>query len=165
MPPFRQRMLEDMQIRNLALNTQGSYVRQVLLFARHFSKLPEVLGPEEIRTYQVYLTNEGKLATGSIIIATAALRFLHHVTLHRDWGVGQVIPAPTKAQTLPLVLRPQEVRQFLSCVPRRNVRTVLTVCCPAGLRISEAIALRPADIDSQHMTIRVAQGKGQKCFI
>ena len=74
---FRKRMTEDMQVRNLALNTQTSYVQQVSLFARHFDKSPEQLGPEDIRAYQVYLTNERKLAPGSVLIAVAALRFLY----------------------------------------------------------------------------------------
>jgi hypothetical protein len=50
-------MTEDMQVRNFSPHTQNSYVQQVSLFARHFSKSPELLGPEEIRSYQVYLTN------------------------------------------------------------------------------------------------------------
>ena len=65
MTPVRQRMTEDMQVRNLSPHTQTSYVQQVSLFARYFDKSPEVLGPEEIRAYQVYLTNEKKLAPGS----------------------------------------------------------------------------------------------------
>src|SRR6516162_3669569 len=80
MTSLRQRMTEDMQVRNLALNTQMSYVQQVSLFARHFNKSPELLGPEDIRCYQVYLTNEKKLATGSILIAVSALRFLYNVS-------------------------------------------------------------------------------------
>jgi hypothetical protein len=58
MTSLRQRMIEDMQVRNLAVGTQQVYVEQVSLFARHFHKSPEVLGPEQIRTYQIYLTNE-----------------------------------------------------------------------------------------------------------
>ena len=79
MTSLRQRMTEDMQVRNLALNTQTSYLQQVSLFARHFEKSPEQLGPEQIRDYQVYLTNEKKLAPGSVLIAVAALRFLYKV--------------------------------------------------------------------------------------
>ena len=75
MTPLRQRMTEDMRVRNLAENTQLSYVQQVSLFARHFNKSPEQLGPEDIRAYQVYLTDEKKLAPGSVLIAVAALRF------------------------------------------------------------------------------------------
>src|SRR5262245_39487670 len=86
MTPLRQRMLEDMQVRNLALNTQTSYVQQVSLFARHFNQSPELLGPEDIRSYQVYLTNEKKLSTSSILIAVSALRFLYNVSLKKDWA-------------------------------------------------------------------------------
>jgi integrase/recombinase XerD len=81
MTSLRQRMTEDMQVRNLALNTQMSYLIQVSLFARHFNKSPELLGPEDIRAYQVYLTNGKKLAPSSVATAVAALRFVYKVTL------------------------------------------------------------------------------------
>jgi len=162
MTPLRQRMLEDMQIRNLSGRTQETYLMQVSLYARHFRRSPDGLGPRDIRDYQVYLTNEKKLAPGSISIATAALRFLYMVTMKRPWDVAEVLPMPKAQQKLPVILSPEEVRQFLSCVPRRKGRTILTVCYAAGLRISEAIALKPTDIDSQRMMIRVEQGKGQK---
>jgi integrase/recombinase XerD len=162
MTPLRQRMLEDMQIRNLSGKTQETYLMQVSLYARYFRRSPEGLGPRDIREYQVYLTNEKKLAPGSISIATAALRFLYTTTLKRPWDVAEVLPMPKAQQTLPVILSPAEVRQFLNCVPRRKARTILTVCYAAGLRISEAIALKPTDIDSQRMMIRVEQGKGQK---
>ena len=70
MTPLRQRMLEGMQIRNFARNTQECYLMQVSLYARHFRRSPEGLGPRDIRDYQVYLTNDKKLAPGSISIAT-----------------------------------------------------------------------------------------------
>jgi len=155
-------MIEDMQIRNLAVNTQDSYVRQVSLFARHFSKSPELLGPEQIRAYQVYLTTEKKLAPGSITIAVAALRFLYKVTLMKTWSLQDIIPAPKKPQTLPNVLSPEEVIQFLDAVTSRKHRAILTTCYGAGLRISEAVALQPPAIDSKRMVLRVEQGKGKK---
>jgi integrase/recombinase XerD len=77
MTPLRRRMTEDMQVRSLSPQTQATYVQQVSLFARHFNKSPELLGPEDIRSYQLYLTNERKLAPSSIILAVAALRFLY----------------------------------------------------------------------------------------
>jgi site-specific recombinase XerD len=162
MTALRQRMTEDMQVRNLALNTQTSYLQQVSLFARHFNKSPEELGPEEIRAYQVYLTNEKKLAPGSILIAVAALRFLYKVSLKRKWPFDEVIPAPKKPQKLPVVLSPEEVLEFLRCIGNAKQRTILTTCYAAGLRISEAVHLKAADIDSKRMVIRVDQGKGQK---
>jgi len=162
MTSLRQRMTEDMQVRNLALNTQTSYVQQVSLFARHFHKSPEQLGLEDIRAYQVYLTNEKKLSPGSVLIAVAALRFLYKVSLKKDWSFEDAIPAPKKPQRLPVVLSPEEVLHFLSCVGSTKHRAILTTCYAAGLRISEAIHLKPANIDSQRMVIQVEQGKGQK---
>jgi len=107
-------MTEDMQVRNLSSHTQAAYVQQVLLFARHFNKSPEILGPEEIRSYQIYLTNERKLAPSSIIIAVAALRFLYKITLHKNWNFEEVIPSPKKPQKLPIVLTQEEVLKFLA---------------------------------------------------
>src|ERR1700726_506400 len=162
MTPLRRRMTEDMQVRNFSPHTQNSYVQQVSLFARHFSKSPEILGREEIRSYQVYLTNEKKLAPSSILIAVPALRFLYKVTLHRDWCFEDIIPAPKKQQKLPVVLSPEEVLQFLDCVQSIKHRAILTTCYAAGLRVSEAVHLKPNAIDSKRMVIRVEQGKGQK---
>jgi integrase/recombinase XerD len=162
MTSLRQRMTEDMQVRNLALNTQTSYLRQVSLFARFFNKSPELLGPVDIRTYQVYLTNDRELSTSSIVVAVSALRFLYNVSLKRNWNLDEVIPTAKQPQTLPVVMSPEEVLRFLASVASLLHRVILTVCYAAGLRISEAVHLKPADIDSQRMVIRVEQGKGQK---
>ena len=151
-----------MQVRNLSPHTQTSCVQQISLFARHFHKSPEQLGPEDIRACQVYLTNERKLAPGSILIAVAALRFLYKVSLKKNSTFEEIIPAPKKPQTLPIVLSPEEVLQFLSCVRNSKHRAILTTCYAAGLHISEAVRLTIPDIDSQRMVIRIEQGKGQK---
>ena len=162
MTALRQRMLEDMRIRNLARNTQASYLQQVSLFARYFGKSPDTLGREEIRAYQVYLTEEKKLSPRSITIAVSALRFLYKVTLRREWKLEEIIPAPRQPQKLPVILSPEEVLEFLGCVRGHNHRTILTCCYAAGLRISEVVALEVSHIDSRRMMIRVQQGKGQK---
>ena len=116
MTPLRLRMAEDMAIRNLSPHTQASYIGQVSLFARHFGKSPELLGPEQIRDYQLFLTTEKQLAPGSISIAVSALRFLYRVTLRRDWDIPEVLPAPRQPRKLPVVPSPGEVGQFLGCV-------------------------------------------------
>jgi site-specific recombinase XerD len=162
MTSLRRRLIEDMQIRNLAENTQKSYIQQVSLFARYFQKSPELLGPEQIRAYQLYLTNEKKRATGSVLIAISALRFLYKVTLKKDWPFDDFIPAPKAPKKLPIILSPEEVLQFLDCVRSRKHRAILTTCYAAGLRISEAVALKPPAIDSKRMVLRVEQGKGKK---
>jgi len=151
-----------MQVRNLALNTQRSYLEQVSRFARHFHKSPEQLGPEDIRAYQIYLTNEKNLAPSSVIIAVAALRFVYKVSLKKNWHFEEVIPAPKMPQKLPVVLSPEEVLRFLESINSTKHRAILTTCYAAGLRISEAVCLKTTDIDSQRMVIHVDQGKGQK---
>ena len=162
MTSLRQRMLEDMQIRNLSSSTQRAYVEHVARFARHFGRSPAALGPEEIRAYQIYLTNDRQLAPASITITVAALRFLYKVTLQKPWSVDTVIPAPKAPQTLPVVLSPAEVVQFLDGIKMPKHRTILTTCYAAGLRISEAVHLTLPAIDSQRMVLRIEQGKGQK---
>ena len=137
-------------------------LEQVSLFARHFNKSPERLGPEEIRAYQIYLTNERKLDPGSVLIAIAALRFLYKVSLKREWSFDDVIPAPKKPQKLPVVLSPEEVLQFLGCCGQHEAsHDSHHMLCrgPAHLRGS---TLKADDIDSKRMVIRVEQGKGQK---
>ena len=85
MTSLRQRMTEDMQVRNLSPRTQATYILQVSLFARHFHRSPEALGPEQIRAYQVFLVNQKKLAPNSVCLAVAALRFLYKITLKKGW--------------------------------------------------------------------------------
>lgn len=162
MTALRQRMLDDMQIRNLAPATQRAYVQHVSQFARHFRRSPALLGPEEIRTYQIYLATEKRVAPSTCIIAVAALRFLYTVTLQQPWSIQAVVPAPKVVKPLPVVLSPAEVAHFLACVSHPKHRTILTTCYAAGLRITEAVRLTIPAIDSQRMVVRVAQGKGRQ---
>ena len=163
MTPLRIRMLEDMQVRNLSEHTQHSYLLQVAVFARHFEKSPELLGPEDIRSYQLYLINEKKLAPKSVHVTVAALRFLYRTTLGRKWDFDHNIPCPKAPKQLPVVLSPDEVLHFLGRVDSLKHRTILTACYAAGLRISEATHLKcRGAIDRQRMVLRVEQGKGQK---
>jgi len=162
MTPLRHRMIEDMQIRNLAPHTQRSYLQQISQFACHFGKSPELLGPDDIRTYQIHLTQDRQLSASSILVAVAAIRFLYKVTLKREWSIEEVVPTCRKPQRLPVVLSRDEVSRFLDAIEMRKHRVILTVCYAAGLRVSEAVRLTPAAIDSQRMVIRVEEGKGRK---
>jgi site-specific recombinase XerD len=162
MTTLRQRMLEDMQVRNLSPHTQRTYLEQITRFARHFHCSPTGLGPEEIRAYQLHLRNDRHLVVTSIQVAVAALRFLYRVTLKKAWDIEDVIPAPRVQRRLPVVLSPEEVARFLDSLPGLRYRAMLATCYGAGLRISEVLHLKPADIDSRRMVIRVSQGKGQK---
>jgi len=161
MTPLRQRMLEDMAIRNLAENTQSAYIQQVVAYARYFHRAPEELGPEEIRAYQIYLTQTRMLSASSVSVATGALRFLYKVTLKRTWAVEE-IPMPKRPFKLPVILSREEVMHFLDAIDNLKHRAILMTAYAAGLRISEATHLKVTDIDSQRMMLRVDQGKGRK---
>lgn len=161
MTPLRLRMIEDMRVRNLAPNTQRIYVDRVAKFAKYFGKSPELLGPEEIRTYQVYLSTEKNASPSALNQAVCALRFLYRITLAKTWLIAH-IPYAKKPRTLPIVLSRDEVSRFFECIPNLKHRAIVMTAYATGLRVSEVLSLRASDIDSQRMMIRVEQGKGRK---
>jgi hypothetical protein len=163
MTPLRQRMIEDMQIRNFSPRTIECYIDHVACFARHFGRSPEKLGLEEIRKYQVYLVQEKQASWCSFNQAVGVLRFLYRVTLPRPWPVS-MIPFPKRPKRLPVVLSPEEVQQLLGCVKPWKQRLVLTLLYAAGLRLEEGLHLRVADIDSARMLLRVACGEVQVAY-
>jgi len=144
---LRQRMIEDMTVRNFAPNTQTSYLQQVGLFAKYFRKSPEQLGPEEIRACQIYLANEKKVAVGTRTVAVSALRFLYGITLKRDWTL-ELIPAPKKDHRLPVILSPEEVLRLLQAAPSFSHHVIFSTMFGTGMRVSEAVHLRATDAEA-----------------
>lgn len=159
--PLRQRMIDDMTVRNFAPNTILCYLKQVSYFAQHFGKSPDRLGPEEIRSYQIYLAKERRVGISSRTVAVSALRFLYHVTLKQD-RVIEMIPSPKQEHRLPVILSPGEVLRLLEAAPSFSHQVIFSTMYGTGVRVSEALHLRVSDIDSQRMMIRIEQGKGHK---
>jgi integrase/recombinase XerD len=160
MTPLRQRMLEDLRVRNYAERTRGIYILQVARFAKHYGRSPEQLGGEEIRRYLVHLIDRG-ISLCQYKQAIAAIRFLYRVTLRRE-DLLVYMPYPRAEKRLPVVLSPDEVAAVLGAVTNRKHRALLMTIYGAGLRVSEVVALEVKDIDSARMLIRVRQGKGRK---
>ena len=161
MNPYIQRMAEDMQVRNFSSSTIDSYTWHVDKFCQYFGKPADQLGPEEIRTFQLYLVNEKKASWSSFNQAVCGLRFLYEVTLGRPWTV-QHIPYGKRPKKLPMVLSDQEAAKLIECVENPKHRAVLLTCYAVGLRLSEATHLKIADIDGQRQQIRIIEGKGRK---
>jgi integrase/recombinase XerD len=157
---LRQRMLEDLRIRNLAEGTQQSYVSSVAAFARHFGRSPDELGPEHIRAWQVHLVERG-VSWSTLNIAVCALRFLYRTTLGKDWAIDH-IPYAKPERKLPIVLSPQEVQRFLAVVTNPKHRAMLLVAYSGGLRVAEIAHLRIKDIDSRRMVIHIRHTKSRK---
>jgi len=161
MSELRKRFVEDLQLRNYARRTIETYTRHVAGFARHFGRSPEELGPEEIRSYQLYLVQEKGVSWSTFNQAVCALRFLYRITLPRPWAVAMIAFAK-KPKKLPCVLGAEEVEKLLSCARPAKLRMVLATLYAAGLRLGEALHLQPADIDASRMLLHVRQGKGGK---
>jgi integrase/recombinase XerD len=156
--PLRRRMIEDMQLRNLSPVIQRCYVHAVAQFARHFNQSPDRLGLAEIRAYQIHLTTTG-ISWAGFNVAVCALRFFYGITLGRTAMVDR-IPYARKPRRLPVILSADELVRFFSTVPNLKHRTALMTAYAAGLRVSEVVRLKLADIDSGRMLIRIDQGKG-----
>lgn len=160
MTTLRQRMIEDMRICNLAPATVRAYVGQAAQFARYFGRSPDKLNGKDVRAYQLHLVNKRR-SFSTVNQATCAIRFLFQHTLGRSSAVKNIHYGKT-VKRLPFVPSQQEVERLLNAIPRPFYRVVAMTMYAAGLRISEVVSLRPADIDSKQMTIRVVQGKGRK---
>lgn len=161
MTALRHRMIDDLKVRNRSARTIQSYIAHVANFAQHFGKSPKLLGPEEIRQYQVYLVEQRRVSWSNFNQAVCALRFLYRHTLGRDWAITH-IPFPRQPKRLPVVLSQAEVKRLFDAVQSLKLRAILMTTYAAGLRLSEVTHLRVSDIDSSRMVIRVQQGKGQK---
>ena len=158
--PLRRRMIEDMTVRNLSPATQRSYLHAVTKFSRYFSRSPDHLGLEDVRTFQVHLVATG-ISWPALNQTVCALRFFYGVTL----GHGEIperIPYAREPRKLPVVLNADEIVRFLEALPSLKTRAALTTAYAAGLRASEAVGLKVGNIDSGRMVISVEHGKGGK---
>lgn len=158
--PLRQRIIEDMTLRNFSPATQQSYVYAVANFSRHFGRPPNALGSEEVRTYLLHLTQQ-KRSWSHINQVACALRFFFGITLEQP-ALAERIARAREPRALPVVLSAEEVVRFLDAVPVVRSRVALTTAYATGLRVSEVATLKVGDIDSDRMVIRVEQGKGAK---
>ena len=157
---LRRRMIEDMTVRNLSPATQRSYIHAVAKFSRYFGRSPDRLDVEDVRAYQVYLVAQG-ISWPALNQTVCALRFFYGVTLGRN-EIPERIAYAREPRKLPVILGADEVVRFLEAVPSLKTRTALTTAYAAGLRASEAVGLKVADIDSSRMLIQVRHGKGAK---
>jgi integrase/recombinase XerD len=160
MSPLRRRMIEDMTVRNLSPATQRSYLHAVSRISRYFGRSPRRLELEDVREYQVHLVANG-ISWPALNQTVCALRFFYGVTLGYS-EIPERIPYARNPRGLPEVLGGDEVVRFLEAVPSLRTRTALTTAYAAGLRASETVGLKVANIDSSRMVIRVEHGKGGK---
>jgi integrase/recombinase XerD len=158
--PLRQRMLDDMHMRKMTEHTQAGYIRAVRKLAAFLGRSPDSATIEDLRRFQLQLVDTG---TGPVTInaTITGLRFFFDVTLGRPELMAKMqhVRVP---RTLPVVLSREEVARLIAAAPNLKHQAAMSVAYGAGLRVSEVVALKVSDIDSQRMTLRVEQGKGRK---
>jgi len=160
MSPLRRRMIEDMTVRKFVEKTQKDYIRYVKDLTAFLGRSPDTATAEDLRRYQLHLTNSG--AHSPRINATvSALRFFFSVTLDRA-EVSKLLTFVADPRKIPIVLSPEEVVRFLEAAPGAKYKAALSAAYGAGLRVSEVVALKVSDVDSERMLLRIEQGKGRK---
>jgi integrase/recombinase XerD len=158
--PLRQRLIDDMTARRFSEATRKDYVRHVRTFAAFLGRSPDTATSDDLRRFQLHMAQQ-QVSPWSINAAIAALRFFFTVTLERPDLVRplRIVNEPRKA---PVVLSQEEVARLLEAAPGLKYKAALSVAYGAGLRVSEVANLKVSDIDSERMTLRVEQGKGQR---
>jgi site-specific recombinase XerD len=158
MSPLRQRMIEDMTIRNLSRSTQQSYIYAVAKFSRHFKHSPDRLGMEDVRAYQLHLV-EQKYSWAHINQVACALRFFYGITLGQKEAFERIVTGK-EPEKLPPVLSREEIARFLEAVAGLRNRVALATAYATGLRIGEVVRLKVSSIDSERMLLHIEDGKG-----
>lgn len=158
--PLRQRMLDDMRMRKLDPKTQQAYVRAVCRLAAFLKRSPDTATVEDLRAFQLHLVDNGT-SPFTLNATLTALKFFFDVTVRQpNLMVG--MKSVRLPQRLPVVLSREEVARLIAATENLKHQTALTLAYGAGLRVSEVVALKVADIDSQRMTLRIEQAKGRK---
>lgn len=161
MSALRQKMIEDMQLKGLAVRTQEAYVNAVLQLSRRFKKSPDCIDEEELREYFLYLKNEKQVADSTFSIALCGIKFFYEQTLKKEWHTLQLV-RPDRKKKLPVVFSREEVKRVLSCAHRFQYQVCLHTIYACGLRLLEGTRLGVKDIDSDRKMLHVVQGKGGK---
>ena len=159
MSPLRARMIEDMSLAGLAEGTQKIYVQAVRRLAAHYRRSPDLLNEEEVRGYLLGLRQRG-VARSTFQTSRFGLRFFHHHTLERAWGLfGRKRIASPRQKRPPEALSEDQIRQLLGSIRNPVHKTCLAVMHTCGLRISEATTLEVGAIDRANQVLRIV-GKG-----
>ena len=158
--PLRQRMMEDMAIRNFKPRTQSHYIRAVRNFTAFLGRSLDTASIEDVRQFQLDMVKNGASPFTQNATITA-LRFFFRTTLNKPEVVANVANV-IQPKRLPTVLSQDEVTRFLSTITSPKYKAAFSVVYGAGLRASELTHLKVTDVDSKRMLLHVEQGKGRK---
>ena len=158
--PLRQRMIDDMRMRKMVEKTQSDYLRWVQRFAVFLGRSSDSATVGDLRRFQLHLVDHGTSPV-SLTVAITGLKFFFDVTLGQGELMAKMQPVHVP-RTLPVVLSREEAARLIAAARNPKHQTALSVAYGTGLRVSEVVALKVTDVDSQRMTLRIEQGKGRK---
>jgi site-specific recombinase XerD len=156
--PLRQRLIDDMNMRQFSRETQRNYLRDVGRFATFLGRSPNTATAEDVRRFQIEQHDAG-VPTPTMNSIVSALRFFFTHTIDRPDLARRAIRV-AHPRNLPVVLSRDEVLRLLNATTCLKHQAALSVAYGAGLRVAEVAALKVSDVDSQRMLIRVERGKG-----
>ncbi len=157
---LRQRMIEDMSVRGFTEKTRDDYVRHMKTFSVFLGRSPDTATSEDLRRFQLHQAETG-VQPPSVNSTVSALRFFFSVTLDRP-DLARRLTVVRQPRKLPSVLSVEEMALLLEAAPGPKYKAALGTAYGAGLRVSEVVALKVGDVDSERMLLRVEQGKGRK---
>lgn len=161
MGEMRRRMEKELKLRGLSPKTCQIYLQAIYNFVQHHRRPAEQMGVEEARTYVLHLIEDKKLSRSSVIQAVCALRFFYCKVLRLSFDLDH-LPYQKRKKVLPRTLSEKEIAALLDAEANLKHKAILMTLYSGGLRLQEALQLRPADIDSGGMRIRIRAGKGGK---
>lgn len=157
---LRQKMIREMDLKNLSPHTRRSYLNAVTGLVKHYRQSPEKITNEMIEDYLLYLKNKRGNAPASCCLVLTGLRFFYKHILDQQLSIGFSLPKTPRK--LPTVITPDQVWELINVPKNIKHRLILMTTYAAGLRVSEVRRLKPKHIDSKRMLIKVIDGKGRK---
>ena len=120
------------------------------------------LTPERLRTYLLYCVTKLKLSENIIHSRMNAIKFYFEQVLRRDKFFFEGVPRPKKKSLLPKVISKSDISKIFAAVDNPKHLLMLKLCYGMGLRVSEIVNLKVADIDSGRMLVHIEAAKGKK---
>lgn len=161
MSALRNKMIQQMELKGYSKNTISTYIDCLSSLSKHYKMSPDLLSIDQIREYFHYKITVEKLSKSWINQTIGALKILYCEVLRRDWD-DMAIPRPRREKKLPVVLSKDEISRIINTTKNVKHKALLMVTYSSGLRLGEVCNLRPGDIDSERMMVRVVQAKGAK---
>lgn len=161
MGKYANHMDNEMSIRGFSEETKKSYLRCMKSFIKYCGLQPDKITKEHVNRYQVYLTKEKKVALSTFNQHVCAIIFFYKHVIKKPWIIS-CVPYMKKEKRIPVVLSRQEVLRLLGSLSNIKHRAIFLTLYSTGLRAKEVCCLKPHDIESDRMVIRINQGKGKK---